>query len=180
MTLPEEKEAPEEGQSPPPEDPAVHFKDFLGAILLFAVSVAFAIAALRIPFQTPNWVWYTSPGIFALAMAICLGACSLYVACREIRRWSRTRPEGQSLRWGERLRQWGMGRFLVASAIILAYIFVLGRVPFLVASVALVLTLGTVFREGRFVDALRPSVVAAVVVVVVAVIISRVFGIMFP
>ncbi len=180
MTLPEEKNAPEEGQSPPPEDPAIHFKDFLGAVLLLAVSVVLGIAALRIPFQTPNWVWYTSPGIFALVMAICLGACSLYVAYREFRRWSRSRHEGESLRWGERLRQWGMGRFLVATAIILAYILILGKVPFLVASVALVLTLGTVFREGRFLDALRPSVIAAIVVAAVAVIISRVFGIMFP
>ncbi len=84
------------------------------------------------------------------------------------------------MRWGERLRQWGLGRFLVASAIILAYILILGKVHFLAASVALVLTLGTVFREGRFLDALRPSLIAAVVVVAVAVIISRVFGIMFP
>ncbi len=179
MTLPEDK-IPEEGQVPPPEDPAVHFKDFLGAMLLIAVSVVFGIAALRIPFQTPNWVWYTSPGIFALVMAICLGACSLYVAYREFRRWSRSRHEGESLHWGERLRQWGMGRFLAATAIILAYILILGKVHFLAASVALVLTLGTVFREGRFVDALRPSVVAVIVVVIVAVIISKVFGIMFP
>ncbi len=179
MNLPEER-LPEEGQAPPPVDPAVHLKDFAGAILLIAVSVAFGIAALRIPFQTPNWVWYTSPGIFALAMAVCLGACSLYVAYRELRRWSRSRHEGQSLRLGERLQQWGMGRFLLASAIILAYILILGKVPFLAASVALILTLGTVFREGRFLDALRPSVIAAVVVVAVAVIISRVFGIIFP
>ena len=179
MTLPEGKPAEEE-QSPPPEDPAIHLKDFLGAALLFAVSVAFGIAALQIPFQTPNWVWYTSPGIFALVMAICLGTCSLYVAYREIRRWSQSRHEGQPLHLGKRLQQWGMSRFLVASAIILAYILLLGKVPFLVASMALVLTLGTVFREGRFLDALRSSIIAAIVVAVVAVIISRVFGIMFP
>jgi len=73
-----------------------------------------------------------------------------------------------------------MGRFLAAAAIILVYILLLGKVPFLVASVCLILILGTGFREGRFLDALRPSVIAALVVVVVALVISKVFGIMFP
>jgi len=80
---------------------------------------------------------------------------------------------------GERLRRWGMGRFLAAAAIILVYILLLGKVPFLVASVCLILILGTVFRERTFLDALRPSIIAALVVVVVALAISKVFGIMF-
>ena len=170
----------EEGRVPPPKDPGTHLKEFFGALLLLGVSVSFAIAALRIPFQTSNWVWYTSPGIFALAMAISLGGCSLLVAYREFRGWRRGRHEAEPVRWGERLRGWGMGRFLAAAAIILVYILLLGKVPFLVASVCLILILGTGFREGRFLDALRPSVIAALVVVVVALVISKVFGIMFP
>ena len=144
------------------------------------MSIAFAIASLRIPFQTSNWVWYTSPGIFALAMAIFLGGCSLFVAYREIRRWLRNRHQAESIPWGEGLRRWGMSRFLAAVAIILVYIFLLGKLPFLVASVGLILTLGMVFREGRFLDALRPSIIAALVVVVIALVISKVFGISFP
>jgi hypothetical protein len=35
----------EEGQAPPPETPKAHLRDFLGALLLLLVSVAFAIAA---------------------------------------------------------------------------------------------------------------------------------------
>jgi hypothetical protein len=73
-----------------------------------------------------------------------------------------------------------MGRFLVATAIILVYTVLLGKVPFLVVSVGLILTLGTVFREGRFWDALRPSLVAALVVVVLAYAIKKVFGILLP
>jgi hypothetical protein len=73
-----------------------------------------------------------------------------------------------------------MKRFLTAVAIILVYIFLLGKVPFLVASVGLILTLGIGFREGRFLDALRPSVIAAIVVVAIALVISKVFGISFP
>ncbi len=170
----------EEGQAPPPEDPGGSLKDFFGALLLLAVSIFFAIASLRIPFQTANWVWYTSPGIFALAMAIFLGGCSLFVAYREIHRYLRIRHKGKSVPWGERIRLWGIKRFLATVAIILVYIFLLGKLPFLVASVGLILTLGTVFREGRFLDALRPSVIAALVIVVIALVISKVFGISFP
>jgi len=171
---------PEEGSPSPPGNTRDNLRDFLGALLLFLVSVAFTLAALQIPFTSSSWVWYTSPGIFALVMAICLGLCSLAVGIRGLRGWMRERPAAGPIRLREGLRRWGMRRFLAATAIILVYIFLLGKVPFLVASVGLVLTLGTVFREGRFLDALRPSVIAAFAVVVVAIIISKVFGILFP
>ncbi len=177
---PAENRTPEEGQVLPPEEPGRSLKDFFGALLLLTLSIVFAIASLRIPFQTSNWVWYTSPGIFALAMAIFLGGCSLFVAHREFRRWRKARHRGESSPWGERLRSWGIKRFLAAVAVILVYIFLLGKLPFLVVSVGLILTLGTTFREGRFLDALRPSLIAAVVVVAIAFVISKVFGISFP
>ena len=170
----------EEGQSPPPEDPGRNLKEFFGALALLTLSIAFAVASLRIPFQTSNWVWYTSPGIFALVMAILLGGSSVFVAGREIRRWQRTRHRAKSIPWGERLRLWGITRFLAAAAIILVYIFLLGKLPFLVDSVCLILTLGIVFREGRFRDALRSSVIASLVVVVITLVIAKVFGISFP
>ena len=170
----------EEGQAPPPEDPGRNLKDFFGALALLTLSIGFAIASLRIPFQTANWVWYTSPGIFALVMAILLGGSSLFVACREIRRWHRSRHQVKSIPWGEALRLWGMTRFLAAAAIILVYILLLGKLPFLVDSVSLILTLGLIFREERFLDALRSSIVAALVVVVITFVIARVFGISFP
>ena len=171
----------EDGPAPPPRDANTDLNDFLGALLLIAVSIAFAIAALRIPFETSNWVWYTSPGIFAFAMAICLGGCSLFVAYRGFRGWQRNRQEvGQSIAWGERLRLWGMRRFLGSAAIILVYILLLGKVPFMVASVGLILMLGTVFREGRFRDAFRSAIIASAVVVVVAYGITKIFGIMLP
>jgi hypothetical protein len=174
------KKSLEEGQTPPPETPQALLRDFLGALLLLLVSVAFAIAALRIPFQTSYWVWYTSPSIFALIMAVCLGACTAAVGYRGLRGWLSKRHEVSPIRWRETFQRWGMGRFLASVAIILIYIVLLGRVPFMVVSVGLILTLGTVFREGRFWDALRPSLVAALVVVVLAYAIRKVFGIMLP
>jgi hypothetical protein len=176
-----ENKTPEEGPLPSPGSANTDLNDFLGALLLISVSIAFAIAALPIPFETSNWVWYTSPGIFALVMAACLAGCSLFVACRGFRGWIKHRQATDpSTTWRERLRLWGINRFIAAVGIILAYILLLGKVPFLVASVGLVLTLGTFFREGRFRDAFRPSLIAALVVVGVALLISRVFGIRFP
>jgi hypothetical protein len=114
-------------------------------------------------------------------MAICLGGCSLFLAYRGFRGWLRNRQDVvPSIGWGERLRLWGMRRFLGSVAIILVYILLLGKVPFMVASVGLILTLGTVFREGRFWDAFRSAIIASAVVVVVAYGITRIFGIMLP
>ena len=176
-----EKRPLEDGLATPPRDANTDLNDFLGALLLIAVSVAFALAALQIPFQSSSWVWYTSPGIFALVMAICLGGCSLFVAYRGFRGWLRNRQEVvQPIDWEERLRLWGMGRFLGSVAIVLVYILLLGKVPFLAASVGLILTLGTVFREGRLWDAFRPAIIASAVVVVVAYAITKIFGIMLP
>ena len=180
MISADETHQEEGGFAPPPETERSHRRDFLGALLLFAVSVAFVIASLRIPFQTPSWVWYTSPGIFALAMAICLGLCSVVIGYRGFRGWFRERHTMEPVRWREELRLWGMGRFVASVAIILVYLVLLGRVPFLVASVGLILIFGTVFREGRFWDALRPAIIAAIVVVVFSLVIMKVFGITFP
>ena len=84
---------------------------------------------------------------------------------------------GETHSLGGRTTALGDGRFLASVAIILVYIFLLGKLPFLVASVSLILTLGIVFREGRFLDALRPAIIAALVVVVIAFVITKVFGI---
>jgi hypothetical protein len=169
-----------EEEQPPPGDGNADLKDFFGAFLLIAVCLAFTVAALRIPFKTSYWEWYTSPSIFTLAMAFCLGGCSIFVACRGIRRWLKNRHRAQPIHWGERIRLWGMGRFLASTAIILVYILLLGKIPFLVASVGLILILGTLFREGRFWDALRPAMIASVVIVFLAYAIKNIFGIMFP
>jgi hypothetical protein len=73
-----------------------------------------------------------------------------------------------------------MGRFLASVGIILSYLLLLGRVHFLLASVGLILVFGTVFREGRFLDGLRPAIIAALVVVGFSYTIMKIFGIIFP
>jgi hypothetical protein len=46
--------------------------------------------------------------------------------------------------------------------------------------VGLILIFGTVFREGKFLDGLRPAIIAALVVVIFSYTIMKVFGIVFP
>src|SRR5512139_1049276 len=123
----------EEGAAPPPA-PRSDLRDLLGGLLLTVVSAAFAVASLRMPFKSESWEWYTAPGIFALAMAVCLGGCSLAVGCRGLRGWWMHRHDTAPPDWRGGLREWGTGRFLAAVGTIGVYLILLGRVPFLLAS----------------------------------------------
>jgi len=73
-----------------------------------------------------------------------------------------------------------MGRFLAAVGIIGVYLILLGRVPFLLASAGLILVFGTLFREGNFVEGLRPAIIAAVIITIFSYGIMRIFGVVFP
>jgi len=176
---PPENTPQEEGALPPP---AAHsdLRDFLGGLLLLAVSAAFAIASLRMPFKSESWEWYTSPGIFALAMAVCLGGCSLAVGWRGLRGWWMHRHGTAPPDWRGGLQAWGMGRFLAAVGIIGVYLVLLGRIPFLLASAGLILVFGTAFREGSALGGLRPAMIAAGIIVVFSYAIMTVFGVVFP
>ena len=177
--FPPENTPQEEGALPPPAARS-NLRDFLGGLLLLAVSVAFAIASLRMPFKSESWDWYTSPGIFALAMAVCLGGCSLAVGWRGLRGWWMHRQGTASPDWRRGLRAWGMSRFLAAVGIIGVYLILLGRVPFLLASAGLILVFGTAFREGSALGGLRPAIIAAGIIVVFSYAIMTVFGVVFP
>ncbi len=180
MSLPDGGARERQEEATPPPDPQAGLRDFVGAMLLLALSVGFAIASLMIPFTGQSWVWYSSPGIFALTMAVCLGACSLVVARRGRRQWRARGTAAPVLDWQAALRAWGMPRFLAACGIILAYLFCLGRIPFLIASTGLILVFGTLFRDDSYLRGLRPSIIAAAVVVGFSMFIMKVFGIVFP
>jgi hypothetical protein len=169
----------EEGAAPPPV-PRSDLRDFLGGLLLSAVSAVFAVATLRMPFKSESWEWYTSPGVFALAMAVCLGVCGLTIGCRGLRGFLEHRGQSARLDWRQGLRDWGMARFLAAVGIIGLYLILLGRVPFLLASSGLILVFGTLFREADFVGGLRPSIIAAAVIVAFSYTIMTIFGVVFP
>ncbi len=176
---PPAKNPQEEGAAPPPA-PHSDLRDFIGGLLLTAVSVIFAAASLRMPFKSESWEWYTSPGIFALAMAVCLGGCSLRIGYRGLRGLWAHGGQSAAPDWRQWLRDWGMGRFLAAVGIIGIYLVLLGRVPFLPASAGLILVFGTLFREGDFVGGLRPAIIAAAIIMAFSYSIMKVFGVVFP
>jgi len=171
----------EQGSAPaPPVLAAAGLRDWLGGALMTAVAVAFAIASTQTPFTSQFWVWYTSPTIFALGMAICLGACGIGILARGWRVWRRHRgslPEGWSR---EALRAWGLDRFVRGAGFIVVYLVLLGRLPFLLAAALLILTVGLTFRDGPVLPVLRAAGISAVVVVVILAAFSRIFGILLP
>jgi hypothetical protein len=169
----------EEGGAPPPV-PRSDLPDLLGGLLLTAVSIVFAVASVRIPFKSESWEWYTSPGIFALAMAVCLGVCGIAIGCRGLRGLLARRWQSAWSDWRQGLRRWRMGRFLAAVGVIGIYLVLLGRVPFLLASAGLILIFGTLFREGDVRAGLRPSLIAAAIIAAFSYTIMTIFGVVFP
>ena len=169
----------EAGAAPPPA-PRSDLRDFLGGLLLSVVSAIFSVGSLRMPFKSESWEWYTSPGIFALAMAACLGVCGLAIGCRGLRGLLAHRGQSVHLDWRQGLRDWKMARFLAAVGIIGLYLVLLGRVPFLLASAGLILIFGTLFREADFVGGLRPSFIAAAIIAAFSYTIMTIFGVVFP
>ncbi len=171
----------EQGSAPaPPALAAGSLRDWLGGALMTVVAVAFGIGSAQTPFTSPFWVWYTSPTIFALGMAICLGACGIGILVRGWRVWRRHRdtlPNG----WTRgALRAWGLGRFLRGVGIIAVYLALLGRVPFLLAAALLILTVGITFRDGPLAPVLRAAGISAVVIMAILAAFSRIFGVLLP
>ena len=155
-------------------------RDFFGAVFLFAVSCAFMIQALRMPFKDSSWEWYTAPNIFPLAMAVCLGAGALYVGIRGLIGWRANRATIKPMCWAESAVEWGMGRFLVGAAMIAFFIFLLGKINFYVVAPGSIMVFGLVFKSDPLAKAFKSSVIAAVFIAAFLFAISKVFGIVFP
>jgi hypothetical protein len=155
-------------------------RDFFGALLLLALSSAFVAEALRHPFKGSAWEWYTSPTIFPLGTGMCLGVCSLIVAVRGFVGWRADQVAIGPIRWAAGLGEWGMVRFLAGATMIVAFLFLLGKVNFYLLAALTIMSFGTSFRSGSLSKALKASAIAATVVVVFLYIIGRIFGIVFP
>jgi hypothetical protein len=154
--------------------------DLLGGLSIAAVSLGFAAASLRIPFSSPLWRWYTSPGVYPAAIAAATMAMALVVAVRGWKRWQAGR---QAMAWagfsGETAR-WGLHRLAWFLVIVAGFLLMLGRVPFWVStSTFIIATILT--TSGNAVGSLRPALVGVAVVYVIFVLIfQRLFGIGLP
>ena len=182
MTSDTEKAAEEEIPLPPDGggESRRPRRDFFGATFLLAISSAFMVQALRMPFKDPSWEWYTAPNIFPLGMATCLGTGALFVAIRGVIGWRANRATIESMRWAESAGEWGMGRFLAGAAMIAFLIFLLGKINFYLVAPGSIMVFGLVFRSDPLAKAFKSSAIAAVFIVAFLFGISKVFGIVFP
>lgn len=155
-------------------------REFFGALFLLAISAAFIVQALRMPFTDPSWEWYTSPNIFPLSMAVCLAAGALFVACRGLISWLANNETIGPLRWAKSAREWGMGRFLAGATLIALLIFLLGKINFYLLAPATIMVFGVVFRSDPLAKALKSSLIASAFILAFLYIVSRIFGIVFP
>ncbi len=155
-------------------------RDVFGAVFLLAVSGAFTVQALRMPFKDPSWEWYTAPNIFPLAMAVCLAGGALFVAIRGVIGWHANRETIEPIRLAESARAWGMGRFLAGAAMIGVLIFMLGKVNFYWVAPGSIMVFGLVFRSDPPAKAFKSSAIAAVFIAAFLFAISTIFGIVFP
>ena len=155
-------------------------RDVFGAAFLLAVSGAFTVQALRMPFKDPSWEWYTAPNIFPLFMSVCLGAGALFVGIRGVIGWHANRATIEPICMAESARAWGMGRFLAGAAMIGVLIFMLGKIDFYIVAPGSIMIFGLVFRSDPPAKAFRSSAVAAVFIVAFLFGISKIFGIVFP
>jgi hypothetical protein len=104
----------------------------------------------------------------------------LIVAVRGFVGWRADKEAIGPIRWAAGLRQWGMGRFLAGAAMIVAFLFLLGKVNFHLLAALTIMSFGTIFRSGSMANALKVSAIASAVILVFLYIISRIFGIVFP
>ncbi|HET8680111.1 MAG TPA: tripartite tricarboxylate transporter TctB family protein [bacterium] len=155
-------------------------RDALGAAFLAVLSVTFAVAAARIPFETSLWVWYTSPGFFPLLMALGLALFSVAIGYRGFLTWRTRRTTGESPGWRAHVRQWGAGRLIAALVMIGAFLLLLGRLPFTVASAMLITAMTLAFRDDSLLHSLRAAAAGALVIVALLLFFTRVFGIPLP
>jgi len=155
-------------------------RDFFGALFLLAISAAFIVKSLRMPFKDHSWEWFAAPNIFPLSMAICLGASALFVAVRGFVGWQAEKEAIGSIRWVEGTREWGMGRFLAGAAMIVVVIYLLGKVNFYFLAPGTIMVFGVLFRNQPLARAFRSSLIASVFIVAFLFTISKVFGIVFP
>ncbi|MCS7235024.1 MAG: tripartite tricarboxylate transporter TctB family protein [Armatimonadota bacterium] len=147
--------------------------DALTAVGLIGLGVGFLRGALRIPSASALWTWYDNPGLTPalLAMALLFQAAILLV--RSLRR---ARQVG--LGWDlDKVHAWGVGRVGGALALCVAFVGLMGRVPFSLLVFAFVFGMTVAFRGA---DPLRAGVLAVLSAVAVVVVFGQLFFIPLP
>ncbi len=148
--------------------------DTAGAVVLAGVALGFLKAALDIPADTALWTWYDSPGLTPALLAGGLLLQSLVLLARSLLAPGRGIGGTAGLRGA---RSWGAGRVLAALAFCVAFVALMGRVPFGVLVAALVFAVTVAFRGT---DAPRAAVLAVLTAIGVVLVFGRLFFVPLP
>jgi hypothetical protein len=141
------------------------------------LSALFLAGALQMPFQTLRWTWHDAPGFVPAVIAGVLLALALLLAGRGLRRWWLFRD---GVRWRglrSEMASWGTGRLVLTLAFALAFVILMGRLPFGVLTTLWVFGMVLTFRGTT---PLRAAAVAVVTGTAVFLIFTRAFLVPLP
>lgn len=148
--------------------------DAAAAAGLAGVALGFLKAALDIPTPTALWAWYDSPGLTPALLSAGLLLQSLFLLARSLPGLGRGIRGADGL---EGARSWGAGRVLVALAFCVAFVALMGRLPFGVLVAALVFAMTVAFRGT---DPPQAAVLAVLTAVAVVLVFGRLFFVPLP
>ncbi len=141
---------------------------------LAALALAFLAGAVQIPGSSALWSWYDSPGLTPAILSVTLLAQALVLL---VRGWPRGRRERPGAGWWRSAQAWGAGRLAGALAFCVAFVALMGRVPFALLVAMLVSGMASAFRGA---DLLRAVLLGAGTAVGVELVFGRAFFVPLP
>lgn len=155
--------------------------DMVSGSIIIVVAAFFGIMSLRMPWHASEWGVYAAPGLVPLILSILLLSCGLVLILRakldkaHYDRMERLNAEvptcggedesdAASTRSSDKssLNEWR--RILLTIGIAGAYVLVLGRIPYMLATGLFVLAFILAFRGGSVVKAAITAVATAILV----------------
>lgn len=173
------RNAPEAGASPPLAHQVgrASLADVAAASGIGLLAIWFLAGALRMPFQTARWTWHDAPGFVPGVISTVLLAQAFVLAVRGLRRWRIARD---TVRWRglrQELIHWGADRLALTLAFALAFVLLMGRLPFGVLTALWVFGMTVAFRGTT---PWRAAAVAVATGVAVTLIFTRLFLVPLP
>ena len=155
--------------------------DMVSGSIIIVVAAFFGIMSLRMPWNASEWGVYAAPGLVPLILSILLLSCGLILMFRA--KWSKAHydrmerlnaevptcggddeTDAASTRSSDKssLSEWQ--RVLLTVGVAGAYVLLLGRIPYMLATGLFVLAFILAFRGGSIVKAAITAVATAILV----------------
>lgn len=172
------QEAAREGPHPLPPAPAAGRQALTDVILgtgLGLLGTAFLCGALRMPFQTARWTWQDAPGFVPAVIAGVLVLQALALTGRGLWRLRSTSLAWKGLR--AEAARWGADRLALTLLFAVAYVLLLGRLPFGVLTGLWLFAMIAVFRGTTV---LKAALVAVLCATAITLVFTRLFLVPLP